>query len=93
MNAEINQKIIYYLKTYDPLKISVFGSYARGEETDNSDIDILVNFNRNLSLFDLGGIKYDLTELLDRPIDIVTERSINKRVKPFIEKDLKTIYG
>jgi predicted nucleotidyltransferase len=92
MSQEINNKIISYLKKYDPVKIGIFGSYARGEETRNSDIDILVDFKQRITLFDLGEIKYDLTEILKREVDIVTERAINKKIKDYIYKDLKIIF-
>lgn len=40
----------------------------------------------------VGGIKYDLTEMLKRPIDIIMEKAVNKHIKSYIEKDLKIIY-
>lgn len=92
MSQELNNIIIDYLKKYDPVRIAVFGSYARNEDSSDSDIDILVNFSKRMSLFDLGGIKYDLTELLNRPVDLVTEKGLNKKLYPYIKKDLKIIY-
>ena len=80
------------MSKYDPSKIGIFGSYARGDDTEESDIDILVNFNGKISLFDLGGMKYDLTEILNRKVDIVTERAINKRIKDYIYQDLTIIF-
>ncbi len=93
MNDIINEKIINYLKKYNPSKIALFGSYARNEDNENSDIDILIDFNGKISLFDLGGIKYDLTEILNRPVDILTNNSINVKIKDNVFKDLKIIYG
>ena len=92
MSQNINNKIVSYLSKYDPLKIGIFGSYARGEHTKKSDIDILVDFRRKITLFDLGEIKYNLTKTLHREVDIVTERAINKRIKKYIYKDLKIIF-
>lgn len=92
MKPDINSKIVSYLSKYAPAKIGIFGSYARGDYSNSSDIDILVDFKGEITLFDLGGIKHDLTELLNRPVDIVTERSVNKRIKDYIYKDLKIIY-
>jgi uncharacterized protein len=92
MKHDINNLIIEYLKAYDPVQISVFGSYARNEDNPDSDIDILVRFSKRISLFDLGGIKYDLTELLNRPVDLVTENGLNEKIRPYIIKDLKIIY-
>jgi len=93
MSRDINEKIITYLKHFNPERIGVFGSYARQEDTPQSDIDILIDFTEPVSLFDLGGIKYDLTEILNRPVDIVTGRSLNDRIKDYVYRDLKIIFG
>lgn len=50
----------------------VFGSVLRGEETDASDIDILVEPLPTMSLFDLGAIQYELSELLGKRVDVLT---------------------
>lgn len=73
--------------------MGLFGSYARGEETDKSDIDLLVKFDyseKNIGLFELYRIQKKLENLLDHEVDVITNP--NKFVKPFIEKDLLTIY-
>jgi len=93
MSQDINDKIVNYLKRFNPRRIGIFGSYAREEDTPQSDIDILIDFSGQVTLFDLGGIKYDLTEILNRPVDIVTEKGINKHIRDNIYKDLKIIYG
>jgi hypothetical protein len=92
MSQDINNIIIEYLKDYDPVRIAVFGSYARNEDKPGSDIDILVRFSGRVSLFDLGGMKYDLSELLNRPVDLITEDGLNKKLLPYINKDLKIIF-
>ena len=88
MSRDINDKIINYIRRFNPRRIGIFGSYAR-----DSDIDILVDFSGRVSLFDLGEMKVDLSEMLNRSIDIVTERGINFRIKDHIYKDLKIIFG
>jgi predicted nucleotidyltransferase len=93
MSQDINDKIVNYLKRFNPRRIGIFGSYAREEDTPQSDIDILIDFTGQVTLFDLGGIKYDLTEILNRPVDIVTEKGINKHIRDNIYKDLKIIFG
>ena len=93
MSQDINDKIVTYLKRFNPKRIGIFGSYARNEDTPQSDIDILVDFRDQVTLFDLGGMKVDLSEMLNRPIDIVTERGINSRIKESIYRDLKIIFG
>lgn len=93
MRQDINNKIIQYLTRYKPNRIGIFGSYARNEDDSSSDIDILIDFSGKITLFDLGGIKYDLSDILNRPVDIVTERGLNSRLRDSIKKDLKIIYG
>ena len=88
-----NNIIINYLGPYKPLYIGLFGSYERGEQTAESDIDILVNFKETLSLLQLIRIENELSELLGRKVDLVTVGAIkNQRIKKSIEKDLQTIF-
>ncbi len=61
--------------------VRVFGSVARGDSDALSDIDILVDLEPGRSLFDLGGLLYDLQELLGRPVDVVTEAGLRPRVR------------
>ena len=57
--------------------IRVFGSVARGEADEKSDIDFLVEMEPGRSLLDLGGLLMDLQEVLGRDVDVVTERGLN----------------
>lgn len=72
--------------------IGIFGSYARNEQTKDSDLDILVSFGKRLTLIDLAKIKNDLSEELNLQIDLVTKKSLHPKLKPYIEKDLQIIY-
>ena len=91
--GEINITIIDYLRPYGPEKIGIFGSYARREETPNSDIDILVKFKETLSLLDLAKIHRELSLILGKEVDLVTESSVrNERLKKYIYSDLKIIF-
>jgi predicted nucleotidyltransferase len=89
----INTSIINYLMPYGPEKIGLFGSYARGEDTPESDIDILVKFKRTPTLLDIVKIHNELSLQIGKKIDLVTEPSIkNERLKSYILKDLQIIY-
>ena len=57
--------------------VRVFGSMATGQETPGSDVDLLVQFEKGRSLLDAIGLKYDVEDLLDRPVDIVSERALS----------------
>ena len=76
-NESIRKKILPILKHYDITKAGIFGSYARGENTQASDIDILVEFNGDKSLLDLAGLKIALEELLKMKVDLLTYKSLN----------------
>jgi uncharacterized protein len=58
-----------------------FGSIVRGEMTDESDIDILVEFEGRKSLLDLAGLKLDLEDALKRRVDLLTYRSLHPMLK------------
>ena len=59
----------------------VFGSVARGEADETSDIDFLVRMNPGRSVFDVGGLLMDLQDLLGRRVDVVTERGLRPRMR------------
>ena len=63
------------------IKIQLFGSVARGNETSSSDIDFLIAFKEDRSLFDLIALKYDLEDLLGIQVDVVTEESLHVRIR------------
>jgi len=89
---EINNTIVNYLEPYRPLRIGVFGSYARQEQTSGSDIDILVRFKDTISLLDLARIHRELSYLLGIKVDIVTEGALkNEKLKSYIYQDLQMI--
>jgi uncharacterized protein len=57
--------------------VRVFGSLARGEGREDSDLDLLVTLEKGRSLLDLVGLKQDLEDLVRCPVDIVTERALS----------------
>jgi predicted nucleotidyltransferase len=90
---EIDTRIINYLKPYGPERIGIFGSLARNENTNESDIDILVRFKGTLSLFQLARIHRELSSILGKKVDLVTEPSLkNARLKKQIYHDLQIIF-
>ncbi len=85
--------IIETLKPYDPKRIGLFGSVARNEETESSDIDILYSFNMPISLFNLVDIQNSLQTNLHKEVDLVSEKAVHPLLKDTIFNDLKIIYG
>lgn len=90
---EIYNIITDHLKKHSASKIAVFGSYARNEESPDSDIDIIVNFSEKKNLFDLIGLQQDLEETLGKKVDLITESSIKPNRKKYIEKDMHVIFS
>jgi uncharacterized protein len=81
---EIKKDILPILQKADVTKAAFFGSYVRGDNTDESDIDILVDLPRGKSLFDLAGLQIDLEDKLKKTVDVVTYRSVCPHLKESI---------
>ena len=92
MDSKIRNIIVNHLKEFNPLKVGVFGSFARGDNKKGSDIDILVEFKNPPSLLTLIRLENELSEILGSKVDLVTTGAIkNKRIKDSINKDLISI--
>ena len=90
---EIQQIIADYFKSQPILKAWIFGSYARGEETPLSDVDVLVEYEpEGISLLKHASIICDLEKLLDKPVDLVQMKLLRPNVKERVIDDLKLIY-
>lgn len=81
------EEILRICAKYGARNVRVFGSVARGEADEESDIDFLVEMEAGRSLFDLGGLQYELEQLLGRPVDVVTERGLKARIRERILKE------
>ena len=85
--TDIKKLIIPILKQKDVIRAGVFGSYARGNAKNKSDIDILIKFKGKKSLFDIARLELDLEKKLNRNVDLVTYNSINPLIKKHILKE------
>lgn len=90
---EIFAKIAQSLRNQGARKIAVFGSYVRGEEKPESDIDIIVEFSERKSLLELVRIERELSEDLGIEVDLLTEKSISPYLIDMIRKEMEVIYG
>lgn len=86
----INKTKSYLAEKYGLKSIAVFGSYARGDETEISDVDLLVEFNRPIGL-DFVDFADELELLLEVKVDVVTKNAINKSMFRQIESDLNYV--
>ena len=94
MNQQIEETLSSYFHNKPVEKAWVFGSFSRGEERPDSDVDILVSFDRNarVTLLTMGGMYSDLTQLLNRKVDLVEEGTLLPFARESAERDKKLIY-
>ena len=78
---EIKKKALPILKEAGVTRSSIFGSYARGENKKNSDIDILVDFPRGKGLFEFIGLQQELEEVLGKKVDLGEYNTLKPRIK------------
>jgi hypothetical protein len=96
-----NEKIKQFSESATPVfeKYSIqyaglFGSYARGEEKMESDVDILVKKgSKSLSLLDFVRMRDELSKILNKKVDIVSDSAVVPYFKEYIYKDLQLLYG
>ena len=88
---ELIEKLIHILKKHGAKKIKIFGSYARGEQKEASDLDVIVKFEKRKSLLELVGIEQELEDHLGIKIDLLTEASISPYLVEKIKKESKVI--
>ncbi|MGC8577057.1 MAG: nucleotidyltransferase family protein [Thermoproteota archaeon] len=86
------KKLFEYSEVKEQKKIAVFGSYARGEETPESDIDIIVEFSERKSLLELIRIERELSEDIGIKVDLLTKKAISPYLVDRITKEMKVIY-
>ncbi len=92
---DIKTIIAEYFKTQPVLKAWLFGSFARGEETPDSDIDILFvpdYSGKPFTLFTQGAMYMDLSELLGRNVDLVVDGTLRPFAADSVERDKELIY-
>lgn len=89
----IKAMVIPILKNYGVNRAYLFGSFARGEQNQNSDIDFLVEYSSDAerTLFKAVELKYELEDTLQRKVDVLTEAAISPYIRPYVLKDRKVI--
>ena len=91
-HEEIETTVVSILGKYGARKIGLFGSYARGEERPDSDLDLLADFRDRKSLLTLVRIERELSENLGIKVDLLTEQAISPYLIDRIKSELKVIY-
>ena len=73
-------------------RLGLFGSYVRGEQTDTSDVDLLVEFEAGKKTFDsFMSLAFYLEDLLERPVELVTPESISPHIRPYISREVQYV--
>ena len=80
----IKKKIIKVLKKYKVKKAGIFGSYVRGDQKNDSDIDVIILPPKDMSLLGLVHVKHELEDKIDKEIDLVSYRGIH----PYLKKQI-----
>ena len=95
MNLEVlkSDEVKELLVSNDVARLGLFGSFARGEQRDDSDIDLLVSFNKRKGLFAFVQLERELSAVLGRKVDLVTESSVSPYFKDSILRESITVYG
>lgn len=81
IQQKLEKQKSHLLREYNVQRIGVFGSFARGDQTPTSDIDILVELSESIGLFRFVGLEHRLEELLGRDVDLVTPRALKPTIK------------
>jgi predicted nucleotidyltransferase len=79
--------ILRVASKYGARNVRIFGSLARGEAREDSDIDFLVDMEPGRSLFDMGGLLMDLQSLFAQKVDVVTEKGLRPRIRDRVLKE------
>lgn len=88
---DIQREVIAVLQRRGVAHAGVFGSFARGEQRPDSDLDLLVEFEGWSSLIDMAGLRLDLQDLLGRRVDVVTPDGLSPSIRDHVMRDLVVI--
>jgi uncharacterized protein len=79
---------VEFAEKYGVSEIGIFGSVVRGEAREGSDLDVLVCFDRPISLFGIMDLEFQLEELVENRVDIVMKRSLKPRIGKHILREV-----
>jgi predicted nucleotidyltransferase len=86
--AILKAKKAYLQERYPISELGIFGSYARGDFNEKSDIDILVDFSSRIDGFEYIRLAHELEDTFNQKIDIVSRKAIKPQYLPYVEKNL-----
>ena len=93
--AEILEKLQAHKQTlvewFGETELALFGSFARDQATDGSDVDILVSFDGPATSRTYFGVQFYIEDLLGRPVNLVTEKALRPEFRPYVEQEAVNI--
>ena len=93
---DLREKILPILLPYGIKRVALFGSVVRGEDSPGSDIDILVTLKPPHERLPIGlkwfGLPEELSQVLEHPVDLVTEDGLSPYIRPYVEQAMVIIY-
>jgi uncharacterized protein len=92
-DAALFRRLVLLLKKRGAKKVSLFGSYARGEQKKDSDIDVVVDFTTPKSLLQLVRIEADVSAELGVKVDLLTRGAVSPYLSSAVSKDAKVLLG
>jgi hypothetical protein len=88
---QIRPIVLRITNDYGVTNVRIFGSFARGEQRKSSDVDLLIDLPKGMSLWDLSGLKIDLEDALGRKVDVVPARNIKPTLRKYILADARVL--
>jgi uncharacterized protein len=85
-------KLVELCRQNDVQQVGVFGSSARGEADENSDIDLLISFSKRISLLQMVALERQFSHALGRKVDLLTEAAISPYLRDTIKRDVQVLY-
>jgi predicted nucleotidyltransferase len=85
------KKIIEICRQNDVSKVGIFGSLARGDANENSDVDLIVEFSKK-SLLSMVSLERKIATAIGRKVDLLTEQSISPYLRDRIHREVKALY-
>lgn len=76
------------VQNFGVTELAIFGSFARDQAADDSDVDILVQFNGPATSKQYFGVQFYIEDLLSRQVDLVTNKALRAEVRPYVERDI-----
>lgn len=92
LDRKMGKNLMELCRQNDIVSLELFGSFSRGEQTEESDIDLLVTFSKGKSLIDHIKIENEFQNLLGTKVDMITERSLSPHISPMIRSERRRIY-